>query len=231
MSVGLTPVGYGWVILSLVSSLCVATGFYIPIWIVGSIDINGKKVQTFFGSFRRCNYPIFDRDSNVFRIEEKCGRYSTFGDIPSLHWQVATVIIAAGCALSLLLTFILIPACCIRDIVTRSSALVIGLMQVLAAVAVSVGCVIYPLGWNVREVRDACGAAADQFLLGSCEFGWAYVLMLTGSALLLLCGLLSVKGGKRRGWRDPPSFEQQSLMQPLRLTGTSQPINYPLYSL
>ncbi|KHN85119.1 Lipoma HMGIC fusion partner -like protein [Toxocara canis] len=222
MSTGLTPIGYGWAILSTVSTVCVVTGFYIPAWLIGTISVEGRRVYTYFGSFRRCNYPVYDNELNAYRIEEKCGRYVTFGDIPSIHWQICTISIALGCALALLLTFILVPSCCMKDIVTRTSALVIGLMQVVAAVGVSVGCVIYPLGWNIREVKEACGPGADQFLLGECEFGWSYMLMLSGSALLLLCSVLSVKGGRSRHLHEfQTSFDEQALMNSLRLNDNS----------
>lgn len=58
---GLTTTGYVWVVLSCMASLCVVTGFYVPVWIIGSLTIDGKQAYAYFGSFRRCNYPYYDQ--------------------------------------------------------------------------------------------------------------------------------------------------------------------------
>ncbi|VDK19356.1 unnamed protein product [Anisakis simplex] len=142
MNTGLTVIGYFWTLLSTVSTVCAIFGFYNPSWLIGTISVDGRRVYTYFGSFRRCNYPVYDKVSfqlnnrlqelSSFRLEERCGRYATFSDIPSIYWQISTICISMGCALSLLLTFILLASCCVKDIVTRTSALLIGLMQVVA---------------------------------------------------------------------------------------------------
>ncbi|KAI1717604.1 lipoma HMGIC fusion partner-like protein [Ditylenchus destructor] len=188
----LTAAGFAWVFLSVVSTICIAIGFYLPYWLVGAISLNGKRNIVYFGAFRRCNYPVFDQILKHFRIENRCGRYATFADIPSIYWQIATVSIGFGCALSLVLSLLLIPSCCFKHILSRNSAILVGLLQVVAAIAVSSGCVIYPLGWDNREVRDACGSRSNPYVLGECQLGWAYACMLSGAALTLLCGVLSI---------------------------------------
>lgn len=62
---GLSIVGYYWVIISIFATLCVIVGFYMPYWILGVLELNGKKNIVYFGSFRRCNYPVFDEVSFV----------------------------------------------------------------------------------------------------------------------------------------------------------------------
>ncbi|KAH7720696.1 lipoma HMGIC fusion partner [Aphelenchoides avenae] len=192
LSTGLTLLGVWWVFLSLAATASVGVGFYMPIWIVGSISLGGRKHPVYFGSFRRCNYPVFNETTGSLRMEHLCGRYSTFADIPSVYWRITTIFVAVGCFVAGVLALILIASCCFRNVVTRSSAMPVGLLQVLAAVSVSSGCVIYPLGWNSDEVRDACGDHSGPYLMGDCQVGWAYICMLSGSALLLACGGLSV---------------------------------------
>ncbi|KAE9553742.1 hypothetical protein FO519_003052 [Halicephalobus sp. NKZ332] len=198
---GLSVVGYYWVILSFISSICVLVGFYMPYWISGYLDLNGKKEEVYFGSFRRCNYPTYDIETKQFRIENLCGRYATFSDIPSVYWQISTVSVALGGILALILTFILIPACCLKNIISKNTAIMVGLLQVVAAVLVAIGCVLYPLGWDNQEVLDACGSMSGRYILGECQIGWAYILMLAGSGLLITCGALSICGGRDP---DPP---------------------------
>uniref|UniRef100_A0A915EKY5 Uncharacterized protein n=1 Tax=Ditylenchus dipsaci TaxID=166011 RepID=A0A915EKY5_9BILA len=165
----LTALGFGWIILSVLSTISIIWGFYLPYWIVGSISLNGKKTTVYFGSFRRCNYPVFDIALKHFRMENKCGRYAEFGDIPTIYWQLAT------------------------HILTKNSAILVGLLQVVSAIGVSCGCVIYPMGWGENpQVVDACGPAVGPYILGECKLGWAYIAMLLGSAITLVCGAISV---------------------------------------
>uniref|UniRef100_A0A914EF79 Uncharacterized protein n=1 Tax=Acrobeloides nanus TaxID=290746 RepID=A0A914EF79_9BILA len=201
INTGLSVLGYWWVCLSILATSCVVVGFYIPHWIIGAINLNGRKNSVYFGSFRRCNYPIFDQTIKHFRMEFLCGRYSSFSDIPSIYWQIASISIGCGCVLAVVVVFMLIPSCCIKHIVSKNSSILFGLIQVVAAVGISSGCVIYPLGWDNPEIRDACGTYSGRYLLGECQLGWAYISMLTGSALLLVCGGLSICGGREL---DPP---------------------------
>lgn len=41
-------------------------------------------------------------------------------------------------------------------------------------------CVIYPSGWNHKEVETICGADAGQYRLGLCSFRWAYIIAVLG---------------------------------------------------
>uniref|UniRef100_A0A914XKY0 Lipoma HMGIC fusion partner-like protein n=1 Tax=Plectus sambesii TaxID=2011161 RepID=A0A914XKY0_9BILA len=217
MGTGLTCVGYGWTLLSITAAACVSAGFYIPIWLVGTISHEKNRLIAYFGSFRRCNYPTLDAATHKVVLIEQCARYSTFADIPSLFWQIATAAVATGACLAILIAFVAIPACCLKDIVSRTSALVMGIGQVLAAVCVGIGCILYPLGWDNKEVRDACGPHSGQYLLGTCTVGWSFYLMVGGAVLLLLCASLSTKSGKPIGWRkvpqSQPGTDEQSLLQ------------------
>uniref|UniRef100_A0A914Y2T7 Uncharacterized protein n=1 Tax=Panagrolaimus superbus TaxID=310955 RepID=A0A914Y2T7_9BILA len=162
---------------------------------------------------------LFEDELKQFRIEELCGRYSGFNDIPSIYWQVSTCLIAFGCLLTTTLTLILIPSCCFKHIVSKNSAIIIGLLQAVAAVCVSCGCLLYPLGWDNQEVRDACGPLSGRYFLGECQVGWAYICMLIGSALLLTCGALSICGG-----REPDADPQfTSYRNRFRPTAIGQP--------
>lgn len=198
---GLTCVGYGWSLLSLLAAGCVSVGYYIPLWLIGSLTLKDNQIDAYFGCFRRCNYPWSHPATHRIELVELCGRYKTFGDIPSLWWKICTVTVGVECAAALLVAFISVPACCIADIVSRTSARVLGIVQALSAILVTGGCIIYPLGWKNREVKDACGESAGPFLLGNCSIGWAYYLVLGGSALLFVCASLSTGAGRPIKWQ------------------------------
>uniref|UniRef100_A0A7E4V2T6 Lipoma HMGIC fusion partner-like protein n=1 Tax=Panagrellus redivivus TaxID=6233 RepID=A0A7E4V2T6_PANRE len=219
VNTGLSAVGYYWVMLSIAASACIIVGFYMPYWIVGGIDIGGDKHIVYFGSFRRCNYPVFDSKLSQFKIDERCARYATWDDIPSVYWQIATVTIAIGCVLTAILTLLMIPACCVKHVITKNSAILAGLMQAVAAIFVSAGCLVYPLGWENRQVKDACGELSGKYLLGNCQIGWALICMLVGAALLLTCGAMSVCAGRNPD--PPPQFT--SYRNRFRPEGIGQP--------
>lgn len=124
----LTPTGVVWAFLSLVASLISATGFYLPFWISGNLS-DGTEVS--FGSFRRCNYPRLTSEGVLVMVRE-CGRYTAFSDIPSASWQAATVSVGLGAALALLVAFTALSACCLADVITKTTARILGLVQLLA---------------------------------------------------------------------------------------------------
>ncbi|XP_067143394.1 LHFPL tetraspan subfamily member 6 protein-like isoform X1 [Centruroides vittatus] len=189
MPVAATGVGLLWSVLSLIASVLNSVGFYSPYWLRGT---SFNRTQVTFGSFRRCVYPRLGEDGDWVMVYE-CGRYTTFSDIPSVSWQIVTVAVGVGSAISLLAAFTAIASCCISDVLTKSTARILGMIQLLAATAITIGCVIYPNGWSSREIKDACGDTSDAYRLGSCNFSWSIYLLASGVILLVICSALSFK--------------------------------------
>ncbi|XP_054281487.1 LHFPL tetraspan subfamily member 6 protein-like [Macrosteles quadrilineatus] len=187
MSTSLTAVGLAWAALSMVAALLCCTGFYLPYWIQGRLM---GKVDAYFSSFRRCNYPRVT-PQGLIEIVQECGRYSRFMDIPSGWWQVSTVLIAAASVLSLLIAVTTLAACCITYVVHAGTARVAGCIQLIAALLVCGGGVAYPAGWDNREVRDCCGPLSGKYRIGSCQLSWSVYLMSAAVVLLFLCCVLS----------------------------------------
>ncbi|GJQ74693.1 hypothetical protein Trydic_g21544 [Trypoxylus dichotomus] len=134
------------------------------------------KVDAYFSSFRRCNYPKVSPQGGVEIIEE-CGRYSRFWDIPSPWWQASTVLVGTGSALSLLVAVTATAACCITYVVHTGSARIAGSLQLTAALLVVGGAAIYPVGWDNREVRESCGNQSHVYKLGTCQLSWSVYLL------------------------------------------------------
>lgn len=124
---GLTRVGIAWALVSFLAALVSSVGYYLPYWLRGHMD----RSDVYFGIFRRCNYPHLADSGQLIMVKE-CGRYTTFSDIPSFYWQIATVAIGTGCGLALLISLTSILAICIRDIFTPSVAKLAGVFQVIA---------------------------------------------------------------------------------------------------
>lgn len=123
----LTTTGFFWVLLSVLSALLASTGFFLPYWIQGNI----YNTTVYLGVFRRCNF-LIKRKDGLSVLERACGRYASFHDIPSEAWKASTVMIGLGCGLLLLVALTAISSCCLKDIVTKTSARVGGALQFLA---------------------------------------------------------------------------------------------------
>ena len=128
MGCSLSYIGILWAFLSFITMGFSCVGFYLPFWLEGAIF---GETKTSLGVFRRCNYPTLNEHGEVIVIME-CGRYSSFYDIPSFWWQVATVSIGTGCCLTIMVAFAAILACCMRDILTHNIAKCAGVLQFLA---------------------------------------------------------------------------------------------------
>ena len=127
MSHNLTTTGFLWVFLSVLSALSASGGYFLPYWVEGKI----YNTTVYLGVFRRCNF-LIKRDDGLSVLERACGRYASFQDIPSEAWKASTVMMGIGCGILLLVALTAIFSCCLKDIVTRTSARVGGGFQFLA---------------------------------------------------------------------------------------------------
>ena len=128
MKSSLSCVGVLWALLSFVTMGLSCVGFYMPYWLEGVMRNN---TPTSLGVFRRCNYLTLSGEGNI-EIVMECGRYSTFQDIPSLWWQIATVTVGIGCGLTVLVAFTAMFSCCIEDVISNTTAKIGGILQFLA---------------------------------------------------------------------------------------------------
>jgi hypothetical protein len=187
MASSFTKIGLFWGFLSFATAIICGVGFYMPFWLKGSMEnINGTHdISVHLSTFRRCNYPKMDRDSGTVAIVRECGRYTTFHDIPSLSWQIACISCGVGAGLSMLVGLIAIVGCCLADLISQTGAKTLGVIQLLAGLCIGAACVLYPNGWDSKEVKDVCGGTSGAFELGSCQLLWAYYLTVVGAGLNL----------------------------------------------
>ncbi|XP_040600457.1 LHFPL tetraspan subfamily member 1 protein isoform X3 [Mesocricetus auratus] len=175
MRSSLTLVGTFWAFLSLITAVASSTSYFLPYWLFGSQL--GKPVS--FSTFRRCNYPVRGDGHNLIMVEE-CGRYASFTAIPSLAWQMCTVVTGAGCALLLLVALAAVLGCCMEELISRMMGRCMGAAQFVGGLLISSGCALYPLGWNSPEVMQTCGNVSNQFQLGNarCQLPSEMVLVM-----------------------------------------------------
>ncbi|KAB0344830.1 hypothetical protein FD754_021756 [Muntiacus muntjak] len=174
MRSSLTLVGTLWAFLSLVTAVASSASYFLPYWLFGSQL--GKPVS--FSTFRRCNYPVRGEGQSLIMVEE-CGRYASFSAIPSLAWQMCTVVTGAGCALLLLVALAAVLGCCMEELISRMMGRCMGAAQFVGGLLISSGCALYPLGWNSPEIMQTCGNVSNQFRLGTEGKGSKTLVLLT----------------------------------------------------
>lgn len=120
---------------SLLSSAASCAGFFLPYWIKGQLKRHPSTVATFFGTFRRCAFPQISADQTEIVIINECGRYSSFLDIPSVYWQLTTLIVGMGFALTLLSAVVSFLACWVARMWTGNFIRTLGMIHLSAGTA------------------------------------------------------------------------------------------------
>ncbi|XP_054264221.1 LHFPL tetraspan subfamily member 6 protein-like [Macrosteles quadrilineatus] len=184
----LTGPGYFWALLSLAAAILACSGFYLPFWVQGRIL---GRVDAYFNSFRRCNYPRMVTPQGAVEIVMQCARYSRWRDIPSSWWQASTVLILLGCVMATIVAVMAITACCFDYIIHSATARMACSLQLVAGVLVGSGLIVYPLGWDNKEMRDCCGPSVHMYTLGNCKISWSVFLLVAAIILLFACFALS----------------------------------------
>ncbi|KAK3094778.1 hypothetical protein FSP39_006138 [Pinctada imbricata] len=174
----------------------------MPYWLRGSLP-DLQDAATYFGVFRRCNFP-YESEGKIL-LREECGRYSSFLDIPSLWWQIGTLTIGVGCCLAVLIAITAVLAICIQDIVSPKIAKVAGVLQLCAALLIGGGVAIYPNGWNSQEVQQACGSTSGPYILGECSLYWAFYVTGSCAGTILIMSFLACHAARRKNGRNNPT--------------------------
>ena len=67
-----------------------------------------------------------------------------------------------------------------------------------------IGVITFPAGWDAEQVLQLCGDGATKYNPGDCQIGWAYILIISGTAVGLVAAALSFSAGlKRRKVQEP----------------------------
>ena len=78
-------------------------------------------------------------EGNSLSMVEECGRYASFSAIPSLAWQMCTVVTGAGCALLLLVSLAAVLGCCMEALISRMMGRCMGAAQFVGGKTVLLG--------------------------------------------------------------------------------------------
>lgn len=199
---GMSGIGVCWAFTSLIASLSVCIGFFMPYWLTGSMTLpsrqsTGSETPVHFGVFRRCNYPAI-RNDGTWRMVLECGRYRTFSDIPSISWQIATLTLGVGCILTMLVALIAMFGVCVRGVVIPTVARTAGIIQLCSGILMGAGIGVYPNGLDSREVQQACHYTTKAYTLGDCSLSWCFYVTSAGVGVTLVCAALAFHAPKRK---------------------------------
>ncbi|KAM9326675.1 LHFPL tetraspan subfamily member 3 protein-like [Gastrophryne carolinensis] len=76
-------------------------------------------------------------------------------------------------------------------------------LQITAASCQTLGCILFPDGWDSSAVRPLCGYRSDRYELGTCSVNWAYILAILGIFDCLILSVLAFTLGKRHDALNP----------------------------
>ncbi|KAL7985229.1 hypothetical protein Chor_003799 [Crotalus horridus] len=79
----------------------------------------------------------------------------------------------------------------------------------------SIGCLLYPDGWDSPEVKRMCGEKTDKYTLGVCTVRWAYILCIIGILDALILSFLAFVLGNRQDNLLPSDFQVENKGKPI----------------
>uniref|UniRef100_A0A673HJZ1 LHFPL tetraspan subfamily member 4a n=1 Tax=Sinocyclocheilus rhinocerous TaxID=307959 RepID=A0A673HJZ1_9TELE len=180
-------IGVLWAIFTICFAIINVVVFIQPYWIGDSVS---TPHAGYFGLFHYC---VGDGNSNRELICQ--GTFSDFSSIPSGAFKAASFFV--------LLSMVLILSCiacmalfffCNTATVYKSCAW----MQLLCAVCLVLGCLIFPDGWDAEVIRDMCGEETGKYTLGNCSVRWTYILAIIGILDALILSFLAFVLGNRQ---------------------------------
>eukprot|EP00117_Sycon_ciliatum_P045579 scpid52582/ scgid32748/ Lipoma HMGIC fusion partner len=202
----LTGKGKFWAFVSIIAAGAAGTCFYWPDWINGPAQVSvGRNVTFEYGLFRRCNYierRLVNETQEVLELRTACGRYEGFQDIPSVWWQVSTILVGVAAGLLILVALTALFAVFLEDVCSKVLAYVAGITQLLAALSLTVSLFLYPLGWDKDIIRNEACRDSARYKLGECNLGVAFYIAIGAAVVAFLATFLSPFARKRKGRDD-----------------------------
>ncbi|XP_055985747.1 LHFPL tetraspan subfamily member 4 protein isoform X1 [Sorex fumeus] len=207
-------IGVLWAIFTICFAIINVVVFIQPYWVGDSVS---TPKPGYFGLFHYCV------GSGLAGRELICrGSFTDFSTIPSGAFKAA--------AFFVLLSMVLILGCitCFALFFFCNTATVYKIcawMQLLAALCLVLGCMIFPDGWDAETIRDMCGARTGKYSLGDCSVRWAYILAIIGILNALILSFLAFVLGNRQ--TDLPQEELKQENKGECGPGRGRPVRSP----
>ncbi|XP_005053219.1 PREDICTED: lipoma HMGIC fusion partner-like 4 protein [Ficedula albicollis] len=180
-------IGVLWAIFTICFAIINVVVFIQPYWVGDSVN---TPKPGYFGLFHYCV------GSGLAGRELSCrGAFTDFSTIPSGAFQAAAFFVLLSMVLTLgcITCFALFFFCN-----TATVYKICAWMQLLAALCLVLGCMIFPDGWDAETIRDMCGEKTGKYSLGDCSVRWAYILAIIGILNALILSFLAFVLGNRQ---------------------------------
>uniref|UniRef100_A0A493TDM5 LHFPL tetraspan subfamily member 4 n=1 Tax=Anas platyrhynchos platyrhynchos TaxID=8840 RepID=A0A493TDM5_ANAPP len=180
-------IGVLWAIFTICFAIINVVVFIQPYWVGDSVN---TPKPGYFGLFHYCV------GSGLASRELACrGSFTDFSTIPSGAFQAAAFFVLLSMVLTLgcITCFALFFFCN-----TATVYKICAWMQLLAALCLVLGCMIFPDGWDAETIRDMCGEKTGKYSLGDCSVRWAYILAIIGILNALILSFLAFVLGNRQ---------------------------------
>ncbi|XP_030230823.1 LHFPL tetraspan subfamily member 4 protein [Gadus morhua] len=184
-----TAIGVLWAIFTILLAIINVVVFFQPFWIGDSMN------TPYAGHFGLFNYCVGGGNPRNDRELTCQGTFADFSSIPSNAFKAASflvllaVVLILGCIACFALFFF-----CNTATVYKTCAW----MQLLCALCLVFGCIIFPDGWDAEVIRDMCGEDSGKYALGNCSVRWSYILAIIGILDGLILSFLAFVLGNRQ---------------------------------
>ncbi|XP_059571507.1 LHFPL tetraspan subfamily member 4 protein [Alligator mississippiensis] len=189
-------IGVLWAIFTICFAIIDVVVFIQPYWVGDSVS---TPRPGHFGLFHLCvgaGPGAGPGGAGPGGRELSCrGSFADFGSIPSGAFQAAAFFVLLSMVLTLgcIACFALFFFCN-----TATVYKICAWMQLLAALCLVLGCMIFPDGWDAETIRDMCGEKTGKYALGDCSVRWAYILAIIGILNALILSFLAFVLGNRQ---------------------------------
>ncbi|XP_005938662.1 LHFPL tetraspan subfamily member 4 protein isoform X3 [Haplochromis burtoni] len=180
-------IGVLWAIFTICLAIINVVVFFQPYWIGDSVN---TPQAGYFGLFHYCV-----GNGNSDREFSCQGSFSEFGSIPSGAFKAASffVLMSMVLIITCIGSFALFFFCN-----TATVYKICAWMQLLCAICLVLGCMIFPDGWDAEVIQDMCGEDTGKYTLGNCSVRWAYILAIIGVLDALILSFLAFVLGNRQ---------------------------------
>ncbi|XP_076447833.1 LHFPL tetraspan subfamily member 3 protein-like [Babylonia areolata] len=192
-----------WALLSIIWCILNVVSFVQPQWIGDTQESPGYGHM---GVFQYC-YPDSNKENYVCS-----GSFTDFDTILTDAFRACTFFVGVSALLMLFVVAALLLFFCFKK---TAVFIFSGILQIFSALFMFLACVIYPVGWNHREVKLICGDGANEYRLGDCSIRWAYILAILGifdaAVLAVLAFFLAAKRAKIEIYSTPGTMSKSEL--------------------
>lgn len=166
-----------WGILTIIWCILNIVVFVQPQWIG---DTESSVGFGHFGIYSHC----FPSSAKYVCV----GSFTEFTTISNSAFKAVTFFVGISALLMLICVAALLLFFCFKKVFIF---VLCGILEIISAILMFLGCVIYPSGWDDDNVQALCGKDAGEFKLGDCGMRWAYILAILGIVDAALLAILA----------------------------------------